>query len=486
VSSLLTEVAELVASLQDATEGTPARGEVDEIADRLSEPLRIAIAGKAKAGKSTLLNALVGEVLAPTDASECTRVVTWYQEGLTYRARMEPVDGPAVDAPVNRTESGLEVDLGGRPAEGVARIVVEWPARILSAMTLIDTPGIGSLSGIGDRTLQFLAPEDERPSPADAVIYLTRHLHAGDVRFLEAFHDDTSARATPVNALCVLSRADEIGAARADALESAARIAARYRADPRIRRFCHTVVPVAALLAQASATLTEAEFKALGRLSELDDESAAALLLSADRFVDPDAVVGLAPSEREYLIRRLGMFGVRLSCALLRTGQVDSAGRLAQELRTRSGLDELRRLLAGAFSARRDLLKARSAMLGASDITLRYSFPERDRFRAELERIHASAHELAELRLLTAIRSGSVALTDKEVAEVEQLLGPAPDIAARLGLPAASPEDVRAAVVDGVHRWRARAESPLATPTVVDACQVVTRSLEGVIAATTQ
>ncbi|MDN5750703.1 MAG: dynamin family protein, partial [Pseudonocardia sp.] len=38
---------------------------------RLDEPLRVAIAGKVKAGKSTLLNALVGEQVAPTDAGEC-------------------------------------------------------------------------------------------------------------------------------------------------------------------------------------------------------------------------------------------------------------------------------------------------------------------------------------------------------------------------------------------------------------------------------
>ena len=42
-----------------------AAAAVDEIAGRLSEPLRVAIAGKVKAGKSTLLNALVGDQLRP-------------------------------------------------------------------------------------------------------------------------------------------------------------------------------------------------------------------------------------------------------------------------------------------------------------------------------------------------------------------------------------------------------------------------------------
>jgi hypothetical protein len=70
--------------------GTPAQQGVAELAVRLDGPLRVAIAGMVKAGKSTLLNALVGEELAPTDAGECTRVVWWFHDGLTYRAIIPP------------------------------------------------------------------------------------------------------------------------------------------------------------------------------------------------------------------------------------------------------------------------------------------------------------------------------------------------------------------------------------------------------------
>ena len=45
-----------------------------------------------------------------------------------------------------------------------------------------------------------------------------------------------SARPSPVNAIAVLSRADEIGAGRLDALRSAAAIAERYAADDRVRQ----------------------------------------------------------------------------------------------------------------------------------------------------------------------------------------------------------------------------------------------------------
>ena len=58
-----------------------------------------------------------------------------------------------------------------------------------------------------------------------------RHLHSTDVGFLEAFHDRQFAGVTPVNAIGVLSRADEVGAGRIDAIDIAERVAADYRRD---------------------------------------------------------------------------------------------------------------------------------------------------------------------------------------------------------------------------------------------------------------
>jgi tRNA U38,U39,U40 pseudouridine synthase TruA len=57
-------------------------GELHRIGARLNEPIRIALAGTLKSGKSTLVNALVGECIAPTDATEATRIVTWIRHGL--------------------------------------------------------------------------------------------------------------------------------------------------------------------------------------------------------------------------------------------------------------------------------------------------------------------------------------------------------------------------------------------------------------------
>ena len=82
-----------------------------------------------KAGKSTLLNALIGEEIAPTDAGECTRVVTWYRYADTPRVTVHPFVGEPRRLPVTRAAGRLVFDLGIRP-EDVDRLVVDWPARL--------------------------------------------------------------------------------------------------------------------------------------------------------------------------------------------------------------------------------------------------------------------------------------------------------------------------------------------------------------------
>ena len=138
---------------------------------RFDEPLRVAIAGKVKAGKSTLLNALVGEEIAPTDAGECTRdrhlvpgratspKVTMFPRGAAAAAAGDPP----------RPAARCAFDLQGTPVEQVDKLEVQWPSQSLRTQTLIDTPGIASLSSdTSARAGAFLAPggrADARPTP---------------------------------------------------------------------------------------------------------------------------------------------------------------------------------------------------------------------------------------------------------------------------------------------------------------------------------
>ncbi|EWM18060.1 dynamin family protein [Kutzneria sp. 744] len=443
--------------------------------DRLDGPLRVAIAGQVKAGKSTLLNALVGERLAPTDAGECTRIVTWYRQGHRPRVCAHPLGGGPRQLRIDREDGALRIDLEGLNPAHVERLVVDWPSRGLSDTILIDTPGIASLStDVSARANGFLVPDDE-PSEADAVVYLMRHLHSADLRLLESFHDNGIARANPVNTIAVLSRADEIGVGRVDALMSASKIARRYRSDPRLRRLCQGVVPVAGLLAETARSLHQQEFDALARIAATPRAEVESALLSADRFIQ--YTDGFA------LLERFGLFGVRLSLALIRQGFNDP-GHLAAELTRRSGIDELRAVFAAQFTQRRDLLKSRSALLAVDALLRKDSRPGTEILRDEVERILAGAHEFTELRVLGALRSGVTDLSDHAMDEAERLLGAGGAQAwSRLGLaPNVNEDDQRAAVLDALARWQRQAENPLSRKATVDVARVVVRTCEGMAA----
>lgn len=447
---------------------------------RVDEPVRIAVVGRVKAGKSTLLNALVGARIAPTDAGECTRLVTVYRHGQWPRVAARTADGER-DLPVRRADGGLVLDLAGVEADGVEHLRVDWPTAALAEATLVDTPGIASLSeNLSARTRAFLEPPDGLPG-ADAVLFLTRQLQPADVEVLRAFQARTGSGATTIT---VLSRADEIGSGGLDALLRAGEVARRMAADPAVAEVSSSVLPVAGLLGLAGRTLRHGDFVALRSLARTTPADLQPFLLTADRFGRPEIPGEVAPGIRRAVLERLGLFGVRLSIALVRAG-IDSAQKLADELVARSGLEELRRRMAVEFTAHGTALQEESA-LAAVEWALRSTPADGDeRLWSELERLRLSARGG---RLTAPHRLGGVlaVLPDELRAEGARLLGAdgaAP--AARLGATGeeeTEPEVLRAAARAALDRWHAQAEDPLATRAVREAVGAVVEALEAVLA----
>ena len=474
----------VVAALESAR--TPgARTELEEILGRLDGPLRLAIAGKVKSGKSTLLNALLGEELAPTDAGECTKIVTWYVNGPAPQVQLYPRDGLAPeDRPFSR-DGALDVDLGSYAPERVDRLVVHWPTSRLRELTLLDTPGIASISAeISERTHRVLAATDNRVPTADAVLYLLRHAHASDVRFLESFHDDELAHGTPMNAVGVLSRSDEIGSCRLDAMDVAARVASRYESDHRLRRLCPVVVPVDSLLGYAAATLREAEFVPLARIAQAPPEDIARLLLTVDRLQAERASVEVTQIERSHLLSRLGLYGVRLSVELIRSGAISNATGLADHLAEVSGLNRLRMVVLRQFLDRSRVLKARSAIAAVEEVLRRGECTDPDALLRRLEQVQAGAHEFEELRLLQQLRAGSVEVGTGRAEDLDRLLGGSGhDSASRLGTPPdASADEVREAALDALGVWQRLAVHPLSSRSAQLAARTAIRTIEGIVA----
>ncbi len=444
---------------------------------RLHEPLRVAVAGRVKAGKSTLVNGLVGERLAATDASECTRYITWYRHALSYDVNAILNDGTQRSLRFRRDPGAVTFDLEDVAGTAIDHVEIRWPATRLEDMTLIDTPGLGS-ARLAD------SPPQMEPAAADAVIYLMRHLHFRDVDFLEAFGDHELGPPSPTTAIAVLSRADEIGGGRTDALESARSIAARYTQDNQIRALCATVIPVAGLLAESAAGLREDEVAAMRSLLTMDSDGLATTLLSADRFTDP-ASTPLPSQTRLDLFDRLGMFGVRTSLDALARNRSLTATDLARMLRLVSGIDDLQALLDHHFRSRARALKANSAMTALRDAVRNPSAGDRSAAAGidrAVEALWAEAEEFAEFRLWDLISSGSVAIDEDELADARRV-APGAAVLDRLGLePDTDTSAARARALEGIQYWRDRTEHPLATRRDAEAFSIVVRWYEGIYA----
>ncbi len=457
----------------------PVAAVIEDLRTRLHEPLRLAIAGMVKAGKSTLLNAMLGEQIAPTDTGECTRVVTWYRYSATPTVTMHPHKGPPRRMPIRRERGRLVLSLDGLTAAEVDWIDVGWPLERLKSVILIDTPGIGSLSGdTSARTERFLTPETS-PSAADAVVYLMRHVHGADVRFLEAFRDTAAGAAQTVCAVSVLSRSDEIGSGRIDSLLSAGKVAQRYERDGDLASLVLRVIPVAGLLAEGARTLRESEYIALRELAGLDRADRERLLVSADRFVRPSQTSTLSTDVREDLLARFGIFGIRLATALIRGGARSSSA-LSQQMVQQSGLVELQEFIAAQFQTRATALKTRGVLLQLQQLLRDHPREGLDEVHAGIERIAAGAHTLRELALLATARSNGLPLAKTAAADAQRIAGAHGTAAhVRLGLAEdAEPELLRASVTTQIAQWRRASQSPLTDRAAIGVCRVVLRSLE--------
>lgn len=456
--------------------------ELDALERRLNEPLRVALIGSVKAGKSTLLNGLLGERIAPTDSRECTKIVTWYRHGEVPRVRAQTIAGDTVSVPARRQTGRLELELHGLDPETVERLDITWPAPGMDGLTLIDTPGTVSISErVSHQTSNFLMPEDGAAG-ADAVIYLLRSLHESDVHYLRAMREHTRHGQASLGTIAVLSRADELASGKLTAMMSINDAVARLRNDSNLQGLCDTIVPVAGLMGMGAMTLTQADFTALRVLAERDPKNTRQVLITAERFIAAKDEALPAERARIDLVDRYGMYGICLAVALIRGG-IDDAEALSCELLRRSGLEELRRVIDVQFRQRQHELKAHSVVLALHRLVRQYPVAGIEDLLVDTDEHMKRSHAFTEMQLMGQVSSGKFALPNDLTHDLEQMIGGrGSSPATRLGVDEATTDErLIALAAEQLTRWRDLLSNPLLDQSTRDACLTAERSCERMI-----
>ncbi len=117
-------------------------GAIEALAVERERPLRLAVVGEFNAGKSTFLNALLGEDVAPTGVLPTTATLHWVAWAPDPFARIAVHGAP--DRVVPHDE--LKATLSAITAEGarVERVHIYAPIERLKRVEVIDTPGFNA------------------------------------------------------------------------------------------------------------------------------------------------------------------------------------------------------------------------------------------------------------------------------------------------------------------------------------------------------
>jgi GTPase Era involved in 16S rRNA processing len=455
---LCTSVAVMCRQYAEQFRSREARDTAEAVIARLEQPLRIAVSGREKAGKSTLVNALLGQKIAQTATGTCTRLVTWYSYDYREKCILQRENGEVLTFPLDNGHLPGDDVLAVRPDEN-PQLTVHLSNDRLQRHIVIDTPGLESLATeYSQRTSSFLAFDKGSVSAvaeADAIIYLFQQPRADDLNRLESFaHAFRGARICALNAIGVLSRVDTLTGTSEDPWPTARRIARRY--EEKLGAVISNVIPVVGLLAETatSGALTESHASAL-RAVATTQMPRQLLLLSADRFRSSDAPISM--DQKQELLETLGIYGIRQALSLVDQG-VTSAAQISNKLHEHSGMAVLQEHLSGALTKRSDPLKAAAAVAAIEKLTYR-NIPEDAStlrsLRQELDRIHFDPrmHQLAEMDALLLIATDRVTLADDlRAMALEVFVGD--DVVEKLGLqtPVDNSELVRAAR-NRITRW---------------------------------
>lgn len=187
----------------------------------------LAVVGQMKAGKSTLLNALIEKDVAPVGVNECTATVNRFmlapQKELLAKFRVHWKDGSIEDLPIHRIRHWVGK---GDNVDQTRRLDFFFDAPRLGDVNIIDTPGLRSTidaheenaisvlnASLRETRIASLEKETIKGSDlADAIIYvLSPIVKKNDQQVLDLFSDNSRlSGAHAYNSIAVIQKWEQL------------------------------------------------------------------------------------------------------------------------------------------------------------------------------------------------------------------------------------------------------------------------------------
>lgn len=326
----------------------------------------VAIVGQMRVGKSTLLNALIGEDLAPTGVTETTATINWFRYGQGNQCkgfRVHWMDGSTADVPLDQVGDWI-----GTEANATKTRCLDFFADtdFLRMANVVDTPGTRSvIKTHEDSTQGFLADKLEADTlryggSADAVVYAVNPVgRESDRDLLQLFGERTRLPgASAYNSIAVVQKWEHL---QPDPLEEVQKKCQMLKTQ--LEGKVAAVVPTSGLLARHAAEVPVTVWQSVADLATCASAPALdALLLSEQDFGDECPSAPVNQKCRQALLSAISWKILPLCISLARRRGIADGDTLRKCLLEASGIPALRALLQQNFFSRARLIKASTVL----------------------------------------------------------------------------------------------------------------------------
>lgn len=403
--------------------------EMEGLIPKVEQPCVVAVVGRVKAGKSSFINALLGDDLATVGTTETTATINYFRFG-TPSDPNRPVrcfwrNGHYEDVGVDFLRGLQGNDLATlQRADGIERLEYRLRNEFLRQVTLVDTPGTGAAVGEHEhRTAEYIrlqknlrARHDEESrklgETCDAVIYLIGAVaRETDRVFLEEFNSMRQGSAVGArNAIGVMAKIDLSKELMRERVSLASKAAVRLKDD------LNTVLPISAGLKRALDRLrgtNEDDVVELVRgLARMTAERREKLLSDESLFLELEDEI--LPRERRGHLRGSDDWGVFTTLVAECVAQGGDLGRTKASLEGVAGFVPLRQALEEHFFHRGSFLHCLRLLADARKLLAALKYEHLPTLR-ERER-GAQAQQARFLAFIQSSRAGD-ATVGTELAE---------------------------------------------------------------------
>lgn len=349
-----------------------------DIVSVLDSRFTVAIIGQMRAGKSTLLNAIIRKDLAPTGINETTATINWFRYGegdIEDKFRVHWKDGSQDDYPLEEVNEWL-----GKSEHAEKTVALDFFSKngFLKHANLVDTPGTRSvLDSHEGATKDFLFDEKaseraekdslEQGSKADAVIYVLNPVtRQRDSDLLSMFGEETRLPgANAYNSIAVVQKW-ELGSLN-ESMNPLDYVAKKcVRIQEQLKGKVARVLPVSGIIARKVQVLPDVFWKDVARIAlETSKDNLDWLLESDDElgFLNPDIPCPISAAQRKKMVQAFGITSIlRVCIRLAYEFKIREGKRLRTQLWKASNIEKLQKLLVTQFFKQAGLIKANTVL----------------------------------------------------------------------------------------------------------------------------